>query len=46
MGWGELRTEANPRELQAWFETLPEGRWCAIKAKALFLDGFDSTDIF
>lgn len=36
--WGELRTDANPGNLQTWFKTLPETRWIFIQGKGRFLD--------
>jgi len=39
--WGELRTDANPSRLKAWFEGLPGGQWIFVRDKGLFLgDGF------
>ena len=35
--WGELRTDGNPRPLQAWIETLPYARWENVPGKGLFL---------
>lgn len=35
--WGELRTDANPRKLQAWFEVLPDAQWTFVRGKGLFL---------
>jgi hypothetical protein len=37
--WGELRTDASPRKLRAWLETLPESRWKPVPGKGLFLGG-------
>jgi len=46
MVWGELRTDANPRELKSWFETLPDGRWVFVKGTALFLGEWESESLF
>ncbi len=44
--WGELRTDANPRELKAWVELIPRSRWVAVKGNALFLGGSESENLF
>ncbi len=35
--WGELRTDANPRELKMWIETLPDGRWVDVRGSGQLL---------
>ena len=39
--WGGLRTDANPRELKAWFETLPDGRWIDTPGRGLFVGAWN-----
>ncbi|MFZ4780212.1 MAG: hypothetical protein ACOYM3_33060, partial [Terrimicrobiaceae bacterium] len=35
--WGALRSDSNPRELRAWFESLPGTRWFVVPGRGKFL---------
>jgi hypothetical protein len=41
--WGALRSDANPVELRAWFDPLPNARWVVYPGRAKYLgDVLDS----
>lgn len=37
MMWGALRTDANPIEIRAWFDSLHNGRWRVVKGRGMYL---------